>query len=155
MLFSPKTIAKSTAPVIAAVWLKLHALVDQRYRANVSRFPLRVGMGTAFDGDPNVYGRDASLIRACLFRVLPIATSEIQGKAGPPMLYLNSKPIRREEVGDALTNELKLRPDWVVYVEADEQVSWSDVIGAMDIIRSRQARIVLLIRRREEKRPSR
>ena len=79
--------------------------------------------------------------------VSPLVRLKQAGSGGPPRLYLDSKPLRWEELRDALTNELKLRPDWVVYVEADEQVSWSDVIGAMDIIRSRQANIVLLIRR--------
>lgn len=93
--------------------------------------------------------------RAISSTLSPLVRLKYTGSAGPPRLYLNSKPFPWEELGDALTNELKLRPDWVVYVEADEQVSWSDVIWAMDIIRSRRARIVLLIRKREEKRPSR
>jgi hypothetical protein len=69
------------------------------------------------------------------------------GSRKQPMLYVNSKPVKWDELGDALTNELKLRPDWVVYVEADEEVRWSDVVAAMDIIRSRHARIVLLTAR--------
>ena len=84
----------------------------------------------------------------------PLVRLKQAGSGRPPRLYLNSNPLRREELGDALMNELKLRPDWVVYVQADEQVSWSDVIGAMDIIRSRQARIVLLVPSKE-KTPSR
>jgi biopolymer transport protein ExbD len=53
-------------------------------------------------------------------------------------------------LGEALTKELELRPDWVVYVDADDMVSWSDVIGAMDIVRGRHAKIVLLARKKKK-----
>jgi biopolymer transport protein ExbD len=79
--------------------------------------------------------------------VPPLVGLEYAGREAPPRLYLNLKPIRWEQLGDALTNELKVRRDRVVYVEADELVPWSDVIGAMDIVRSRHARVVLLTRK--------
>jgi biopolymer transport protein ExbD len=66
------------------------------------------------------------------------------GAEVPPHLYLNSKPVSWGELADALRNQLKLRPDWVVYVEADEHVSWADVVNAMDIIRGTNAKVVLL-----------
>lgn len=62
----------------------------------------------------------------------------------PPHLYLNSKPVSWSELADALRNQLKLHPDWVVYVEADKHVSWADVVNAMDIIRGTTAKVVLL-----------
>jgi len=74
----------------------------------------------------------------------PVVRLEQLGSKLPPMLYLNSRMTRWDELGNALTNQLKLCPDWVVYVEADDQVYWSDVIAATAIIRSRHARIVLL-----------
>lgn len=79
----------------------------------------------------------------------PLVRLEQAGNDGPLKLYLNSKPVRWNELGGALTNELKLRPDWVVYVDAEDMVSWSDVIGAMDIIRGRHAKIVLLARNKK------
>lgn len=80
----------------------------------------------------------------------PLVRLEQVGNDGPPKLYLNSNPVRWDELGEALTNQLKLRPDWVVYVDADDMVSWSDVIGAMDIIRGRHAKIVLLARKKKK-----
>jgi hypothetical protein len=39
---------------------------------------------------------------------------EYAGSGAPPLLYLNLKPTRWNELGNALTSELKVRPDWVV-----------------------------------------
>jgi hypothetical protein len=36
------------------------------------------------------------------------------------------------ELADALRNQLKLRPNRVVNVEADEHVPWADVVNVMD-----------------------
>lgn len=63
---------------------------------------------------------------------------------GPPHLYLNSTPVRWDELASALRNQFKLRPDWVAYVEADEHISWADVVNGMDIIRGTNAKVVLL-----------
>jgi biopolymer transport protein ExbD len=74
----------------------------------------------------------------------PMVRLEDAGIDALPRLRMNSKPVPWDELGDVLTNEIKVSPDWIVYVQADENVSWSDVINAMDIIRSKHARIVLL-----------
>jgi hypothetical protein len=88
--------------------------------------------------------------RSVAFNLPPLVRLEQVGNDGPPKLYLNSKPVRWDGLGEALTNELKLRPDWVVDVDADDMVSWSDVVGAMDIIRGRHAKIVLLARKQKK-----
>jgi biopolymer transport protein ExbD len=62
----------------------------------------------------------------------------------PPHLYLNSTPVLWGEFASALRSQLKLRPDWVVYVEADEHISWADVVNAMGTIRGTNAKVVLL-----------
>ena len=74
----------------------------------------------------------------------PVVRLEDAGTGALPHLYVNSKLVPWNELADILTDEIKVGPDWIVYVQADENVSWSDVINAMDIIRSRHARIVLL-----------
>jgi hypothetical protein len=74
----------------------------------------------------------------------PVVRLEDAGTGAVPLLYMNSKLVPWNELADVLTHEIKVGPDWIVYVQADENVSWSDVINAMDIIRSRHARIVLL-----------
>jgi biopolymer transport protein ExbD len=68
---------------------------------------------------------------------------EDAGADVPPHLYLNSAPVLWGELASELRNQLKLRPDWVVYVEADEHISWADVVKAMDIIRGTNAKVVL------------
>jgi len=103
-----------------------------------------MGIRISTSEEPLLSARPAS------FDLPPLVRLEQVGNNGPPKLYLNSKPVRWDELGQALTNELKLRPDWVVYVDADDTVSWSDVIGAMDIIRGRHAKIVLLARKNKK-----
>jgi biopolymer transport protein ExbD len=68
----------------------------------------------------------------------------IDGDSLPPHLYLNSTPVSWGELANALRDQLKLRPDRVVYVEADEHISWADVMNAVDIIRGTNANVVLL-----------
>ena len=103
-----------------------------------------MGIRISTSEDPLLSARSASSNLPPLVRLEQVADE------GPAKLYLNSKPVRWDELGEALTNELKLRPDWVVFVDADDMVSWSDVIGAMDIIRGRHAKIVLLARKKKK-----
>jgi hypothetical protein len=44
-----------------------------------------------------------------------------------PELYINSKPTSWNRFADDLKNELKLRPKWVVYVQADPILPWADI----------------------------
>lgn len=62
----------------------------------------------------------------------------------PYRLYVNSKPVPRNELESALRDELKRRPDWIVGVEADPNLPWMAVVDAVDLIKQMQARAVLL-----------
>ena len=67
--------------------------------------------------------------------------------AGPgvtPELYINSKPTSWNTFGDDLKNEIKLRPKWVVYVQADPNLPWADVTSAIDVAQGLHADVVLL-----------
>ncbi len=67
--------------------------------------------------------------------------------AGPgvaPNVYVNSKPTSWDKLSGALKDELKLRPRWVVYVEANNYVPWADAVYAMDIAKGLHAKVVLL-----------
>jgi biopolymer transport protein ExbD len=44
----------------------------------------------------------------------------------------------------ALKEELKRRPDWIVFVEADSELQWDVVANAVGIIRELHAKVVLL-----------
>src|SRR4029077_19098921 len=48
------------------------------------------------------------------------------GAGLPRKLFLNSKPLRWEELNGRLGAGLGQRSVWVVYVEADSNVSWQD-----------------------------
>jgi hypothetical protein len=74
----------------------------------------------------------------------PVVRIENTDLGSPPRLYLNSRTIAWETLGPSLKAQLKSRPDWVVYVEADRNVDWGDAVNAMDIIRGVGANVVLL-----------
>lgn len=75
------------------------------------------------------------------------------GPGSATKLYLNSKPLSWAEATGRLKAELSKRSVWVVYVEADSQVSWQDALSAIDIARGLNAKVVLLTREAESKRP--
>ncbi len=70
----------------------------------------------------------------------------------PPKVYLQSKLVAWSSLDGALKDELKFRPERVVYVAADPDLSWTDVVNAIDIIRGTQAEAVLLTYRLEDAR---
>ena len=61
-----------------------------------------------------------------------------------PELYINSKPTSRNRFGDDLKNEFKLRPKWVVYVQADPVLPWADIVNTIDVAKGLHANVVLL-----------
>ncbi len=65
----------------------------------------------------------------------------------PTRWYLNGDQLLPTELPAALKNVLKTRPDWTVYVVANPNVEFRDVVAAMDVIRGEHARIVLLTAR--------
>jgi biopolymer transport protein ExbD len=77
----------------------------------------------------------------------PIVRIEQAGQHLRPHLYLNSKVVAWETLDGALMDDLKSRPELVVYVKAEPEVSWADVLNVMDIIRGQLAEVVLLTAR--------
>ncbi len=61
-----------------------------------------------------------------------------------PELYINSKPTSWNRFAVDLKNELKLRPKWVVYVQADPILPWADIASAIDVAKGLHADVVLL-----------
>jgi biopolymer transport protein ExbD len=66
------------------------------------------------------------------------------GAGSSPRVYLNARPTSWDELGSALRDQLKLRPKWVVYVEAEPSVSWADAATVLDIAKGLHTRVVLL-----------
>jgi biopolymer transport protein ExbD/TolR len=66
------------------------------------------------------------------------------GIGAQPQVYVNLKLVSWDRLGSALKGELKLRPDWVVYLQADNRVAWADAVNAMDIAKGMHAKVVLL-----------
>jgi biopolymer transport protein ExbD len=77
---------------------------------------------------------------------------EAAGPNLPPTLYLNSKPLSWDDLNSSLRAALSMQPVKVVYVEAGTDVSWQDVLRAIDASRSLQARVVLLTSATESRR---
>jgi biopolymer transport protein ExbD len=61
-----------------------------------------------------------------------------------PDVYIDSKPTSWNRLADDLKNELKLRPKWVVHVQADRDLAWYDIVNAIDVAKSLHASVVLL-----------
>jgi biopolymer transport protein ExbD len=66
------------------------------------------------------------------------------GHGMAPELYINSKPTSWDRFADDLKNQLKLRPRWVVYVQADPNLFWADIVNAVDVAKGLHANVVLL-----------
>jgi len=69
---------------------------------------------------------------------------EDAGPAFPPELYVNSRAVSWEGLEFAVRRQLTARPEWVVYIEADADVPWVDVVSVVDMVRGLQAKAVLL-----------
>jgi biopolymer transport protein ExbD len=66
-------------------------------------------------------------------------------KSGAPRkLYLNSRLVSLSTLDVELKKELKLRPDWVVYFDADPDLPWEQAAEVIDLIRGAGAEVVLL-----------
>ena len=71
----------------------------------------------------------------------------VEWVAHPPFVsrvYVNSKAVEWDRLKMALQDELKLRPTWVVYVDADANSSWQSAVDVMNIARELHAKVVLL-----------
>jgi biopolymer transport protein ExbD len=67
--------------------------------------------------------------------------------AGPgmvPDVYVNSKATTWSNLASDLKDQLKLRPEWVVYVEANRNVAWAYAVNVVDVAKGLHARVVLM-----------
>ena len=77
--------------------------------------------------------------------VEPIVVQVVDaGRGVAPNLYVNSKPTSWGDLGNALKNELKIRSEWVVYVESDDNIPWADAVTVVDIAKGLHAKVVLM-----------
>lgn len=75
----------------------------------------------------------------------PIVISVIaRNTGGRPILYVNSKEMPWNELGNAIQSHLKVRPHWIVYVEGESDASWRGVVRAIDVAQGQGAEVVLL-----------
>lgn len=61
-----------------------------------------------------------------------------------PKLSVDSTSVDWESLGDALKGQLKLRAQWIVYVDGDPNLPWQDVAQVADIAKGLHAKVVLL-----------
>ncbi len=60
------------------------------------------------------------------------------------VVYVNSEETSWNELGNTLRSQLKVRPRWIVYVEAEDGAPWRDVVDVIDVARGLHAEVVLL-----------
>jgi biopolymer transport protein TolR len=60
-------------------------------------------------------------------------------------VYVNAKPIRPQELASKLTEILENKKDKLVFIRADQESRYSDVMDAMDQLRTAQIEDVALI----------
>jgi biopolymer transport protein ExbD len=81
----------------------------------------------------------------------PVMVGLVDGGAGKdPKLLVNSKQVGWDDLRDILKRELSSRPDWTVYVEADECIPWVNVTAVVDIARGLHAKVVLLTNEKQK-----
>jgi biopolymer transport protein ExbD len=79
------------------------------------------------------------------FSVEPIVIEIIgTSRNGPPAFYVNSKKARSGELESRLRSELKTRPQCPAYVQAENSVSWGEVVNVIDVVEGLHANVVLL-----------
>lgn len=61
-----------------------------------------------------------------------------------PNLFVNSKRVEWSGLKDALRDELKIRPDWVIYVDGDPNLPFAHVAEVVGIGKELHAKVVLL-----------
>jgi hypothetical protein len=118
-------IAAITVGFVNILYLALPSWRDPRMGINVFLFSERILLHSALRTEPP------------LVRVIP-------GPDWQPRYYLNSKRIAPEQLSTALKAELKLRAEWVVYVDADRDLPYQTAVDVMDVIQGVQGKVVLL-----------
>ena len=68
----------------------------------------------------------------------------IRNKNGLPIAYVNSKETLWDQLGTVVQHELKVGRQALVFVQAESDASWRDVVDAVDIVEGLQVRVVLL-----------
>lgn len=61
-----------------------------------------------------------------------------------PKLYVNATAVEWESLEDAVKGQLKLRAQWVVYVDGDSDLPWQNIAQVADIAKGLHAKVVLL-----------
>jgi biopolymer transport protein ExbD len=82
-------------------------------------------------------GTDNSLVEPVVVQIADL------GPNIAPSVHVNSKTSSWKDLAADLKDQLKLRPDWVVYVSADPNVSWANVVIAADVAEGLHAKAVL------------
>ena len=83
-------------------------------------------------------GSNSPLMQPIVVQVLDAGPKRVPG------VYVNSKATSWNNLAGELKYQLKLRPEWVVYVQGDPNVAWANVVNVMDVTKGLHAKVVLL-----------
>jgi biopolymer transport protein ExbD len=61
-----------------------------------------------------------------------------------PKVYVNSTAVGWDELRQALKEQLKIRREWGIYIDADSASSWQSAMSAVNVAGELNAKVVLL-----------
>jgi biopolymer transport protein ExbD len=76
------------------------------------------------------------------------------GPSLPSRLYVNDRETDWRNLRGALLSQLSVRPDWVVFIDADPALPFDDLIRVVDVVNQLSAKPVLLSRKMWQQRSS-
>ena len=71
----------------------------------------------------------------------------IQAVGKPPItpkVYVNSKPVEWNDLSKVLKEQMKVRPDWIVYIDGDTNLPFADIANVAGIAKELHARVALV-----------
>ena len=108
---------------------------------------LSISLGPRSSRGIYVFITQESLARAAdeptgplLVLLRPPRTSSSQ----PSRVFVNDRETDWHNLRGALLSQLSVRPDWVVFVDADPSLPYSDLVHAVDVVTQLSAKPVLL-----------
>jgi biopolymer transport protein ExbD len=87
---------------------------------------------------------DLAASKAAPVQPLFIELSEMSAGEKPD-IYLNSKRTTWDDLDSSLRNNLKIRPQPTVYVEADDDVQWANVALVIDSVKADSDDVIILL----------
>lgn len=122
-------------PLLCATLMALLIFVEAIFYAPVPSKGLYVSLKVtpSAAGDPN------ALMPPIIVRIRSTPKSDLM-----PELYVNSTAVQWRGLEDQIKAQLRLRPQWLVYIDGDANLDWQHVATVASIAKELHAKVVLL-----------